>query len=212
LAAQQRFVDGTVDILCATTAFGLGVDIPDIRRVIHDYLPDGVIDHVQQSGRAGRDGLAAKCILLLAPNDLVRKAAFRCYEKNPWLRWREKRSHVRKTNQLVRILMAEDCIPAGFAAALGMHVPRCGVCSACCKGPLVKQPPNYAFRRDRHLRLWVLRWQRDALARRLKCRPSKLVSDRALCMAAEKLVFPRDADAPAELRRMLWHFNRDDNA
>ena len=212
LAAQQRFVDGTVDILCATTAFGLGVDIPDIRRVIHDYLPDGVIDYVQQTGRAGRDGLAAACITLLDPNDLVRKAAFRSYAKNPVLRWREKRSHVRKANRLIRILMADACIPAGLAAALGKPVPPCGVCTACRRGALVKRAPDYTFSRERHLRLWVLRWQRDALAKRLDCRPSALASDAVLNMAAARLVFPANADVPEELQRLVRHFIRSGHA
>lgn len=210
MQAQQRFMAGDVQVLCATTAFGLGVDIPDIRRVIHDYLPDSVIDYVQQTGRAGRDGLRAECILLLTPNDLVHKAAFRSYAKNPIRRWRETTGHVRKTNQLVRILMAEACIPAGFAAALGRMVPPCGKCSACCKGRLVRRPPSYAFRKERHIRLWLMKWQRDALSRRLSCAPGKIASDRALNMAAVKFVFPQDTQAPEEMQRLLRHFSRNE--
>lgn len=210
MQAQQRFMDGAVQILCATTAFGLGVDIPDIRRVINDYLPDGVIDLVQQSGRAGRDGLRAECILLLSPNDLVHKAAFRSYDKNPIKRWRETAAHVRKTNQLVRILMADSCIPAGFAAVLGKAVPPCGKCSACRKGSLVKHPPSYAFRKERHIRLWLLKWQRDMLAGRLRYAPEKIASDRALNMAAAKFVFPQGMQVPEEMQRLLRHFCREE--
>lgn len=210
MLAQQRFLDGDVQILCATTAFGLGVDIPDIRRVIHDYLPDSVIDYVQQTGRAGRDGLQAECIMLLTPNDLVHKAAFRSYARNPIKRWRETAVHVRKIDQLVRILMAAECIPAGFAAALGKKVPRCGSCSACRNGRLAMAPLSYAFRKEKHIRLWILKWQRAALAAQRSCTPGEVASDRALDMAAAKFTFPADAAVPAELQRLRRHFCRDE--
>ncbi len=210
MQVQRRFMDGETQILCATTAFGLGVDISDIRRVIHDYLPDSVIDYVQQTGRAGRDGMSAECILILTPNDLVHKAAFRSYARNPIRRLKETAAHVRKTNQLVRILMAEACIPAGLAAAFGKSVPRCGICSACRKGSLVKRPPSYAFRKERHIRLWVLRWQRDAMSKRFNCAPAKIASDQALNMAATKFVFSKDAQVPEEMQRLLRHFCREE--
>lgn len=209
MAAQTRFMNGDVSILCATTAFGLGVDIPDIRRVIHDSLPDNLIDYVQQSGRAGRDGQRAECILLLAPNDLVRKAAWRSYAENPLRRLKETWRHIRGVERLVRVVMAAQCIPAGIAAAFGKSVPKCGCCSACRKGSLVRRAPSFIFRRERHIRLWILRWQRDALAQRRKCAPREIMSDRALNTAAAKFVFPEGVEAPEELERLLRHFRRE---
>ena len=51
--AQRRFTAGEVDVLCCTSAFGMGVDVPDIRWCVHACLPPGVLDYAQQSGRVG---------------------------------------------------------------------------------------------------------------------------------------------------------------
>lgn len=209
IAVQQRFMDGMLQILCATSAFGLGVDIPDIRRVIHDELPDDVIDYVQQSGRAGRDGERAECLLLLSPNDLVRKAAFRSYAGNPLRRLWDKYCHVRKTDRLVRLVMTAKCIPAAIAGSFGKSVSHCGRCSACRKGRMVRYVPSYAYRKEKDIRLWLLQWQRDALASKRRCLPGQIVPDSALSTAAEKFVFPEGISAPDELERMLGHFRHE---
>ena len=209
MQVQDRFMTGESEVLCATSAFGLGVDIPDIRRVIHDYLPDSLIDYVQQSGRAGRDGERAECLLLLEPNDLVRKAAFRSYERNPLRRLQEWYKYHCGLKPLLRVVMQETCLTSGISRAFGKRSDSCGLCSACRKGPLVKKAPKVAFRKVCHLRLWVLKWQRDALALQRGCRPEKIVSDRALGYAAQKLVFPQDVCAPEEMERLLRHFRHE---
>ncbi len=70
--AHERFMSsGKRIIMIATSAFGLGVDKPDIRYVIHYQVPGSLEQYVQEAGRAGRDGLAARCILLWLPEDLA---------------------------------------------------------------------------------------------------------------------------------------------
>ena len=64
---EKRFRNGDIDILCCTIAFGMGVDIAGIRTVIHDSFPASLEDYVQQSGRVGRDGELAECVLLNNP-------------------------------------------------------------------------------------------------------------------------------------------------
>lgn len=64
---EDGFRDGDIDVLCATIAFGMGVDIRNIRTVIHDSFPQTLEDYAQQIGRGGRDGLASECILLHNP-------------------------------------------------------------------------------------------------------------------------------------------------
>ncbi|ETY74240.1 RecQ family ATP-dependent DNA helicase [Lactiplantibacillus fabifermentans] len=66
---QQQFMAGQLDVICATSAFGMGIDKADIRLVIHYHLPTSLADYVQEIGRAGRDGGQSLAVLLYAPGD-----------------------------------------------------------------------------------------------------------------------------------------------
>ncbi|HEY0817313.1 MAG TPA: RecQ family ATP-dependent DNA helicase, partial [Rhizobacter sp.] len=68
-AAQDAFMEGRARVMVATNAFGLGIDKPDTRFVLHWQMPSGLDAYYQESGRAGRDGLAATCTLLFLPRD-----------------------------------------------------------------------------------------------------------------------------------------------
>jgi ATP-dependent DNA helicase RecQ len=70
VAAQDAFLSGQVEVMVATNAFGMGVDKPDIRFVVHADVPGSVEAYSQEAGRAGRDGLPARCVLLFSPADL----------------------------------------------------------------------------------------------------------------------------------------------
>ncbi|HYF16666.1 MAG TPA: RecQ family ATP-dependent DNA helicase [Ramlibacter sp.] len=68
-AAQEAFMEGRHRVMVATNAFGLGIDKPDIRFVLHYQLPAGLESYYQEAGRAGRDGKASLCTLLYLRSD-----------------------------------------------------------------------------------------------------------------------------------------------
>ena len=70
---QQRFIAGELRVIAATNAFGMGIDKPDVRLVIHADIPGSLENYMQEAGRAGRDREMARCVLLYATNDVERQ-------------------------------------------------------------------------------------------------------------------------------------------
>ena len=70
---QQRFIEGGSRVIVATNAFGMGIDKPDVRLVVHADVPGSLENYLQEAGRAGRDRAAARCVLLYTPEDVERQ-------------------------------------------------------------------------------------------------------------------------------------------
>lgn len=79
---QQEWNNGTVRVMVATNAFGMGIDKPDVRVVIHYEMPDSPEAYYQEAGRAGRDGHTSYAVLLYAPDD-KRKLSRRVSDNYP---------------------------------------------------------------------------------------------------------------------------------
>jgi ATP-dependent DNA helicase RecQ len=116
---QHQFLADQLDCVVATTAFGLGIDKADVRRVIHLGLATSLEAYYQEAGRAGRDGKPAHCEVLWTTGDLK---LLRMIVPDP-----------RRLDPLLRYLTAFGCRRALLLAHFGERMRRCGGCDRCVK-------------------------------------------------------------------------------
>jgi ATP-dependent DNA helicase RecQ len=72
-SVQEQFIRGDLRVIAATNAFGMGIDKPDVRLVIHADIPGSLENYIQEAGRAGRDRQQARCVLLYTVDDVERQ-------------------------------------------------------------------------------------------------------------------------------------------
>jgi len=125
---QELFIRDDIQIMVATIAFGMGIDKPNVRFVIHFDLPQNIESYYQQIGRAGRDGLRSHCLLLFSYAD-VQKIKYFINQKQD----HEKRVANLHLSALLRFAETEDCrrIPLLNYFAEAYSIKSCNMCDNC---------------------------------------------------------------------------------
>jgi ATP-dependent DNA helicase RecQ len=130
VANQEAFQLDRTDVIVATVAFGMGIDKPDVRFVIHRDMPKDIESWYQEIGRAGRDGLDADCVAFYSWADVKLHERFLRDIEDPALR-QEKR---RQTVRLFELLERRRCRHAAILAHFDEELHDCGGACDVCSG------------------------------------------------------------------------------
>ena len=149
----EQFLEADAAVMVATIAFGMGVDKPDVRYVIHADPPAAIEAYWQEIGRAGRDGAPAEGITLYSSSDLawaLRRIDSRDVDAGV------KAVQMRKVRQLYAMLDGLGCRPAAVRRYFGeAGVTSCGQCDLCLNPPKGSMPPRRRRRRCRPCIAWA---------------------------------------------------------
>lgn len=137
-AAQLQYQEDSLQVIVATSAFGMGVDKPNTRFVIHYELPASIEEYYQEAGRAGRDGAPAWCYFLSCPGDLQVQQELLTQSCTDV---KLQKNHLHKLDLLVKLLQSKRCRQQFISAYFGQPLTSsCGSCDQCLQLPSSVHP------------------------------------------------------------------------
>ncbi|MDH4031646.1 MAG: RecQ family ATP-dependent DNA helicase, partial [Chromatiales bacterium] len=129
---QERFLRDDLHIVVATVAFGMGIDKPDVRFVVHHDMPKHIEGYYQETGRAGRDGLAAEALLLYGAQDVVMARRLVEGTDNP----EQRRIESHKLQAMIALAESLTCRRRVLLGYFGEELADdCGNCDICLNPP-----------------------------------------------------------------------------